>query len=68
MIKLLVLLNAGIRACIDAMEHVEEEKYEIAVDVHGMRNGPRLGRLRALNMVIFLTSSPILITLSTTSS
>lgn len=33
------------------MDHVDEEKYEISVDVHGMRDGPRLGRLRVLNMV-----------------
>ncbi|PKI68106.1 hypothetical protein CRG98_011702 [Punica granatum] len=39
-----------IKACIEAMGHVDEQKYEITVDVHGMRDGPRLGRLRVLNM------------------
>lgn len=41
----------GIKACMEAMDHVDEEKYEITVDVHGVRDGPRLGRLRVLNMV-----------------
>lgn len=34
-----------------AMKPVDEEQFEIIVDVHGMRNGPRLGRLRVLNKV-----------------
>ncbi|KAF6139512.1 hypothetical protein GIB67_015469 [Kingdonia uniflora] len=36
-------------ACIKAMEPVAVEKYEISLDIHGIMDGPRLGRLRALN-------------------
>lgn len=35
-----------------AKEPVAEEQYEIGVDIHGIRDGPRLGRLRRLNEVI----------------
>ncbi|KAF8408807.1 hypothetical protein HHK36_004876 [Tetracentron sinense] len=38
-----------ITACMKAMEPVNEEQYEISVDTHGIRDGPRLGRLRTLN-------------------
>ncbi|KAI4372069.1 hypothetical protein MLD38_010351 [Melastoma candidum] len=38
-----------IQACIKAKAHVDEKQYEIALDTHGMKNGPRLGRLRVLN-------------------
>lgn len=37
-----------------AMKPVDEEQYEITIDVHGMKDGPRLGRLRVLNEVSFL--------------
>jgi hypothetical protein len=30
---------------------VDEERYEVNVDIHGIRDGPRLGRQRALNKV-----------------
>lgn len=46
-----VFMCPGIKACMEAMEHVNEERYEINVDIHGMRNGPRLGRQRVINMV-----------------
>ncbi|XP_010275915.1 PREDICTED: protein BREAST CANCER SUSCEPTIBILITY 1 homolog [Nelumbo nucifera] len=36
-------------ACMKAMEPVDKEQYEINVDIHGVRDGPRLGRLRVLN-------------------
>lgn len=39
------------------MNPVGEERYEINVDVHGIRDGPRLGRLRVLNKVGFLSLS-----------
>ncbi|KAK4782495.1 hypothetical protein SAY86_016597 [Trapa natans] len=45
-----ILSIEWIKACLEAMDRVDEEKYEILVDVHGMRDGPRLGRLRVLNM------------------
>ncbi|XP_042509466.1 protein BREAST CANCER SUSCEPTIBILITY 1 homolog [Macadamia integrifolia] len=38
-----------IKACMDAMEPVDEVQYEINKDIHGIRNGPQLGRLRVLN-------------------
>ncbi|XP_022146677.1 protein BREAST CANCER SUSCEPTIBILITY 1 homolog isoform X2 [Momordica charantia] len=38
-----------IKACAQAMEHIEEERFEITLDVHGIRDGPQLGRLRVLN-------------------
>ncbi|XP_039006571.1 protein BREAST CANCER SUSCEPTIBILITY 1 homolog isoform X2 [Hibiscus syriacus] len=37
------------KACIKAMKPVDELPYEISIDVHGIRNGPRLGRLRLQN-------------------
>ena len=40
-----------------AREPVNEENFEIRVDVHGIRAGPRLGRLRASRKVKFQTSS-----------
>ena len=43
---------AGIKACIQAMEQIKEERFEITLDVHGSRDGPQLGRLRVLNNVI----------------
>ncbi|KAF7842918.1 protein BREAST CANCER SUSCEPTIBILITY 1-like protein isoform X1 [Senna tora] len=38
-----------IKASLKAKEPVDEEPYEITVDIHGIRDGPRLGRLRILN-------------------
>ncbi|XP_027338663.1 protein BREAST CANCER SUSCEPTIBILITY 1 homolog [Abrus precatorius] len=38
-----------VRACMKGMNPVDEEGYEINVDIHGIRDGPRLGRLRVLN-------------------
>ena len=32
-------------------EYVCEEPYEISIDVHGTRQGPYIGRQRALNKV-----------------
>ncbi|GMI70669.1 hypothetical protein HRI_000736200 [Hibiscus trionum] len=44
------ILNINwVKACIKAMRHVDELPYEINIDVHGMRDGPRLGRLRLQN-------------------
>ncbi|KAF5934024.1 hypothetical protein HYC85_030195 [Camellia sinensis] len=39
----------GIKASMKAMEPVDEQLYEIGVDIHGIKDGPRLGRLRVLN-------------------
>ncbi|KAL8033724.1 hypothetical protein ABFX02_13G177100 [Erythranthe guttata] len=38
-----------IKACMEAGELVDEQPYEISVDIHGIRDGPNLGRLRLLN-------------------
>ncbi|XP_051125585.1 protein BREAST CANCER SUSCEPTIBILITY 1 homolog [Andrographis paniculata] len=38
-----------IKACMAAGELVDEECFEISVDIHGIRDGPKLGRLRHLN-------------------
>ncbi|CAL5410206.1 unnamed protein product [Camellia sinensis] len=38
-----------IKASMKAMEPVDEQLYEIGVDIHGIKDGPRLGRLRVLN-------------------
>ncbi|KAK8625447.1 hypothetical protein V6N13_090319 [Hibiscus sabdariffa] len=44
------ILNINwVKACIKAMKHVDELPYEISIDVHGIRDGPRLGRLRLQN-------------------
>ncbi|XP_048141046.1 protein BREAST CANCER SUSCEPTIBILITY 1 homolog [Rhodamnia argentea] len=45
-----ILSVEWIKACMEAMEHLKEERYEINVDIHGMRNGPQLGRQRVINM------------------
>ncbi|KAJ4754588.1 Protein BREAST CANCER SUSCEPTIBILITY 1-like protein [Rhynchospora pubera] len=42
-----ILTLDWIKACMDAREPVSEEKFEVIVDVHGIRDGPRLGRLKA---------------------
>ncbi|KAG6404988.1 hypothetical protein SASPL_132567 [Salvia splendens] len=44
-----ILSVQWIRACIEAGEIADEEQFEISVDIHGIRNGPKLGRLRLLN-------------------
>ncbi|KAK1277173.1 hypothetical protein QJS04_geneDACA022143 [Acorus gramineus] len=38
-----------IKACMKVMTMVDEEQYEIKVDRHGIKDGPRLGRLRIIN-------------------
>ncbi|MCL7051643.1 hypothetical protein MKW94_025247 [Papaver nudicaule] len=38
-----------IKACLKAMEPVSEEQYEVKVDIHGIKDGPLLGRLRVQN-------------------
>ncbi|KZV24331.1 protein BREAST CANCER SUSCEPTIBILITY 1 [Dorcoceras hygrometricum] len=44
-----ILSIEWIKACLNAKKFVEEQQYEITCDVHGIRDGPRLGRLRLLN-------------------
>lgn len=38
-----------IKACMEAMQPVNEEPYEVSLDNHGCRDGPKTGRLMALN-------------------
>ena len=45
--------TVGVKACMDRMEPVDEQKFEVATDVHGVTEGPRLGRQRVLNKVAF---------------
>ncbi|EOA19191.1 hypothetical protein CARUB_v10007870mg [Capsella rubella] len=44
-----ILTIDWIKACMKDTKHVSEEPYEITMDVHGIREGPYLGRQRALN-------------------
>ncbi|PSS17741.1 Protein BREAST CANCER SUSCEPTIBILITY like [Actinidia chinensis var. chinensis] len=44
-----ILSIEWIKACMMAMKPVDEQLYEIGLDVHGIRDGPRIGRLRVLN-------------------
>ncbi|KAH6811408.1 breast cancer associated RING 1 [Perilla frutescens var. frutescens] len=42
-----VLSIDWIKACVEAKHPVDEEPYEVNLDNHGFRDGPRTGRLRA---------------------
>ncbi|KAF3450350.1 hypothetical protein FNV43_RR06430 [Rhamnella rubrinervis] len=44
-----ILSMDWIKACMEANKLVDEERYEINIDTNGIRDGPRLGRLRLLN-------------------
>ncbi|PON71644.1 BRCA1-associated [Parasponia andersonii] len=44
-----ILSMNWIKACMEAMKLVDEQCFEITVDSHGIRDGPRLGRLRVQN-------------------
>lgn len=44
-----ILSIEWIKACMKTMEPFDELVYEIGVDIHGIRDGPRLGRLRVAN-------------------
>ncbi|XP_050369496.1 protein BREAST CANCER SUSCEPTIBILITY 1 homolog [Argentina anserina] len=41
-----ILSMGWIKACLEAKKLVNEEPYEISIDIYGIRDGPRLGRLR----------------------
>lgn len=45
---------------MEAMKLVNEEPYEINVDIYGIRDGPRLGRLRLQNKVGFSLCSTMI--------
>ncbi|PAN39049.1 hypothetical protein PAHAL_7G216900 [Panicum hallii] len=55
-LKVLMAILAGkwvlnvnwLKACIEAREPIPEEPYEVRCDVHGSFDGPRTGRLRAM--------------------
>ncbi|KAI3741559.1 hypothetical protein L1987_59233 [Smallanthus sonchifolius] len=38
-----------IKACLEVKKPVDEQLYEINVDIHGFKGGPKLGRSRLLN-------------------
>ncbi|XP_010687017.2 protein BREAST CANCER SUSCEPTIBILITY 1 homolog isoform X2 [Beta vulgaris subsp. vulgaris] len=44
-----ILSIKWVQACMKVKRLVEETPYEITCDIHGVRNGSRLGRLRLLN-------------------
>ncbi|KAL8468583.1 hypothetical protein ACS0TY_031684 [Phlomoides rotata] len=44
-----ILSVQWIKACIEAGDLVDEQQYAISVDIHGIRDGPKLGRFRLLN-------------------
>ncbi|XAR58664.1 Histone-lysine N-methyltransferase [Bertholletia excelsa] len=44
-----VLKIDWIEACMQAMHPVDEEAYEVSLDNHGCREGPKTGRLRVLD-------------------
>ena len=48
----------GIKACMEAKHPVDEEPYEVSLDVHGCCDGPKIGRIRALEKVLSLSLSP----------
>ncbi|PSR89781.1 BRCA1-associated RING domain protein [Actinidia chinensis var. chinensis] len=44
-----ILKTDWIKACMEALHSVDEEPYEVGLDNHGCRDGPKTGRLRALD-------------------
>lgn len=40
---------AGIKSCAEANRPVDEKHYEVTLDNHGARNGPKIGRQLALD-------------------
>lgn len=51
------IFPSGIKACAEANHPVDEEPYEVNLDNHGFRDGPRTGRLRASENVSSLTKA-----------
>ncbi|OVA08688.1 BRCT domain [Macleaya cordata] len=43
-----VLKIEWIKACMEAMDLVSEEPYEVSLDIHGCQDGPKNGRLRII--------------------
>lgn len=41
----------GVKTCMECMEPIDEHKFEVATDVHGITDGPRLGRCRVIDRV-----------------
>ncbi|XP_065876679.1 BRCA1-associated RING domain protein 1 [Euphorbia lathyris] len=44
-----VLTIDWVKACMNSINPVDEEPYEVSLDNHGSENGPRTGRLSVLN-------------------
>uniref|UniRef100_A0A0E0PPV2 RING-type E3 ubiquitin transferase BRCA1 n=1 Tax=Oryza rufipogon TaxID=4529 RepID=A0A0E0PPV2_ORYRU len=38
-----------VKTCMECMEPIDEHKFEVATDVHGITDGPRLGRCRVID-------------------
>lgn len=46
-----IMAFVGVKASMAAMRPIEEEPYEVSLDNHGCMNGPKTGRLAALERV-----------------
>ncbi|KAG9439395.1 hypothetical protein H6P81_019560 [Aristolochia fimbriata] len=44
-----ILKADWVKACLTALQPVNEEMYEVEVDIHGVKGGPREGRERVIN-------------------
>ncbi|KAF6145542.1 hypothetical protein GIB67_037575 [Kingdonia uniflora] len=44
-----ILTIDWVNKCMEAMHPIEEEPYEVSLDVYGRRDGPKSGRLRQMN-------------------
>ncbi|KAG2618228.1 hypothetical protein PVAP13_3NG258255 [Panicum virgatum] len=44
-----VLSIDWVKTCMERMEPVDEVRFEVTTDVHGVREGPKLGRQRVIN-------------------
>jgi hypothetical protein len=47
----------GVKASMEHTRPVDEVRFEVATDVHGTREGPRLGRQRVINKVRLCSSA-----------
>lgn len=52
----LPLSLSGVKACLEAVEPVNEMPYEITRDIHGCFSGPQRGRMRVMAKVCYLVT------------
>ncbi|KAM7253984.1 hypothetical protein ACFE04_031666 [Oxalis oulophora] len=48
LLMLQAVISAGLKACMKNMKLVNEEPYEVTLDNHGCSEGPKNGRIRAV--------------------